>query len=86
MIAKIEDYGTRLIPQILDRLATAEPDRVIYSLAKSSDISEGFRDVSASEFTKAVDKTAWWLQHQIGKSSKIKPVGYIGPRKLKFRI
>lgn len=73
--------GRRLIPQILDDLAAAEPDRIIYSLARSSDLSQGFRHVSARAFTKAVDKTAWLLQRELGVTSEIRAVGYIGPRK-----
>jgi hypothetical protein len=74
------EYGKRLIPQILDSLASAEPNRIIYSVAAFSDNSHEFRHVSARSFAKAVDKTAWWLHNQVGKSALIRTVGYIGPR------
>lgn len=76
------EYGKRLIPQILDSLASAEPDRIIYSLATFSDSSHEFRHISARTFGKAVDKTAWWLHNQVEKRTLIQTVGYIGPRKL----
>lgn len=75
-------YGKRLIPQILDSLASAEPDRIIYSVAKFLDDSHEFRHVSARTFARAVDKTAWWLQNQVGKPPLIQTIGYIGPREL----
>ncbi len=75
------EYGKRLIPQILDSLASAEPDRIIYSVATFSDTSHGFRHISARTFARAVDKTAWWLRNQVGKPTLIQTVGYIGPRK-----
>ncbi|KLP20251.1 Uncharacterized protein LW94_10090 [Fusarium fujikuroi] len=75
--------GRRLIPQILDDLAAAEPDRIIYSFAKSPNLSQGFRHVSARTFTKAVDKTAWLLQKELGRTSEIRAVGYIGPHDLR---
>ena len=75
------EYGKRLIPQILDSLASVEPDRIIYSLATFSNDSHQFRHISARSFAKAVDKTAWWLQTQVGKPTLIQTVGYIGPRK-----
>jgi hypothetical protein len=84
-VAKPKNYGKRLIPQILDDLASAEPDRIIYSVAKSSDLSQGFRHVSARAFTKAVDKTAWLLQRELGQTSEIRAMGYIGPRKFDSR-
>lgn len=75
-------YGKRLIPLTLDEMASAEPDRIIYSVATLSDISHELRHISARTFAKAVDKSAWWLHNQIGKPTLIQLVGYIGPRKL----
>ena len=75
-------YGKRLIPQIMDSLATAEPERIVFSLTMLSGNSVQFKHISASTFTKAVDKTAWWLHNLVGTPDSIKPVGYIGPRKL----
>lgn len=75
-------YGKRLLPQIIDDLAATEPDRIIYSIAKSSDISQGFRTVSARAFASAVDRTAWLLHNQLGESlaPSVPAVAYIGPR------
>jgi hypothetical protein len=92
-----QNYGKRLIPQILESLALAEPDRMIYSLASLSNGTIDFQGISARAFAKAVDKTAWWLHNQTREQiqsqnggndkdldqakNKILPVGYIGPRK-----
>ena len=73
-------YGRRLIPQILDALASTEPDRIIYSVASFSNDTQRFRHISARIFANAVNKTAWWLRDQVGKPSLIETVGYIGPR------
>jgi hypothetical protein len=79
------EYGRRLIPQILDRLALADPDRIVYSIASFYNDKPSFRDITAREFTKAVDKTAWWLNEQLKGDasllSKVEALGYIGPRK-----
>lgn len=75
-------YGRRLIPQIIDDLAAADPDRVVFSLATLTRVGEmELREVSACTFSRAVDKTAWWLYRSIGnENTAIEPVGYIGPR------
>ncbi|KAF2420725.1 acetyl-CoA synthetase-like protein [Tothia fuscella] len=95
-----QNYGKRLIPQILDSLAVAEPDRIIYSLSSFPNGTSHFQPISAGAFTKAVDKTAWWLHNQVrgqdgtqngdhgegngDSSKKILPLGYIGPRSFSF--
>jgi hypothetical protein len=76
-------YGRRLIPRIMDNLAAAEPNRTIFSVANISGSDISFKEISARAFMKAVDKTAWWLHNQVGKSTSIRPMGYIGPHDLR---
>uniref|UniRef100_A0A0B7KRU7 Carrier domain-containing protein n=1 Tax=Bionectria ochroleuca TaxID=29856 RepID=A0A0B7KRU7_BIOOC len=78
-----EPYGRRLIPQIMDELAAVQPERIVFSLAALSGNTLEQKHVSARTFTKAVDKTAWWLHSQVGKPDSIQPVGYIGPHDLR---
>ncbi|EHK42400.1 hypothetical protein TRIATDRAFT_35063 [Trichoderma atroviride IMI 206040] len=75
--------GRRLIPQIMDSLAARDPGRIVFSLTTARDGSLGRLDVSAKTFTRAVDRLAWWIKDQVGISSSIKPVGYIGPHDLR---
>lgn len=84
-----KDYGQvgrRLIPQIVDDLALHEPNRLVYSIAKSADISEGFMEVSARVWANAVNRTAWWLDGLVGKSDTFQTVGYVGPRELPISL
>ncbi|KAK3311871.1 Pyoverdine/dityrosine biosynthesis protein-domain-containing protein [Apodospora peruviana] len=80
------EYGKRLIPHILDDLASTDPDRVIYSVAKSADVSQRMLEISALRMTQAVNKTSWWLNAQIGEATSLSPqtVGYIGPHGLRY--
>ncbi|KAF2171432.1 hypothetical protein M409DRAFT_63707 [Zasmidium cellare ATCC 36951] len=80
---ELPDYGRRLIPQILDNVAKTDPDRIVYSIADFTDGSRDFRHISARQFSKAVDKTAWWLRAQLGTSDHTRPLGYIGPHDLR---
>lgn len=74
-------FGRRLIPQIMDSLAGTDPNRTVFSLAKYSNNSLEYQNISAQAFTSAVNKTAWWLTDQLGEPATIQPLGYIGPRK-----
>ncbi|TID19575.1 hypothetical protein E2P81_ATG06742 [Venturia nashicola] len=97
-VGEPQKYRKRLIPQILDSLALSEPDLIIYSLASFANNTAQFQTISARAFSKAVDKTAWWLHNQLeGRNAqngspdidrdetnrKIVPVGYIGPHDLR---
>ncbi|KAJ5517904.1 AMP-dependent synthetase/ligase [Penicillium expansum] len=76
-------YGRRLIPQIIDSLAAIEPERTIFSLASLSNGLLELKHISARQFTRAVDKTAWWLRDQAGTPDSVQPVAYIGPHDLR---
>ncbi|KAH8702402.1 transferase family protein [Talaromyces proteolyticus] len=76
-------YGRRLIPQIMDNLADTDPDRTVFSLASVLNGNIKLNHVSARQFTRAVDKTAWWLRDQVGTPSAVQPVVYIGPHDLR---
>ncbi|RBR13756.1 hypothetical protein FVER53590_13560 [Fusarium verticillioides] len=80
----IAELGRRLIPRILDDMSRDEPDRVIYSIAKSADISEGFDEITARDFADAVNKTAWWLEGLVGKSESFQTIGYIGLHDIRY--
>lgn len=77
---ELPDYGRRLIPQILDGVAKTDPNRIVYSLAIFNDGRRDFRHISAIQFARAVDKTSWWLQSEVGAGKGIQLLGYIGPR------
>ncbi|QYS95457.1 Transferase family protein [Trichoderma simmonsii] len=77
-------YGRRLLPQIIDKVAVVEPERIVFSLATLSGDSLNFNHISARIFSKAVDKTAWWLNSLVGKPDSVQPVGYIGPHDLRY--
>ncbi|KAF5565682.1 nonribosomal peptide synthetase [Fusarium phyllophilum] len=67
MVETEPSYGRRLIPQILDRLAVADPERVVYSITSLSDGIPKFKHINAQTFARAVDKTAWWLHKHLNE-------------------
>ncbi|KUM56496.1 hypothetical protein ACN42_g10719 [Penicillium freii] len=76
-------YGRRLIPQIMDSLAVIDSERTVFSLASLSNGLLKLNPVSAQQFARAVDKTAWWLRDQVGTPDSVQPVAYIGPHDLR---
>ena len=76
-----QEYGRRLLPHIVDGVASDTPDRIVYSIVDHPDDAQDIKHITASAFAKAIDKTAWWLNSLVGAQTSVLPVGYIGPRK-----
>ncbi|KFY84261.1 hypothetical protein V500_09457 [Pseudogymnoascus sp. VKM F-4518 (FW-2643)] len=79
-------YGKRLFPQVLDDAAAINPDNVIGMIAKSADISAGFREVTFLQLSNAVNFTAWWIQAQIGRSETFETLAYMGIQDFRYLI
>lgn len=76
--------GQRLIPAVIDELASIEPDRVIYEYAIGATVSDGMEKVTMKAYSNAINRTAWWLENHLGKSKTFEPLGYIGPGMQRF--
>jgi hypothetical protein len=76
----------RLIPAFIDNAARTEPDRVIASIAKTNEVSDGFRDVAVLEFANAINRAAWFIRQSVGPSSSFDTLTYIGPSDLSYPI
>ncbi|KAG9682940.1 acetyl-CoA synthetase-like protein, partial [Aureobasidium melanogenum] len=82
------EYGTRLLPTLIDEIATTTPNHVYASVPKDdADLSKGFRNVTYVEFARAIDALSWWLDKILGKADGTFPTfAYFGPRDLGYAI
>lgn len=74
-------YGRRLIPTLVDELAASKPDHVYASLPRNKDFTAGFDKVTSRDVARAVNRAAFWIQHEIGKSADFDTIAYLGPSK-----
>ncbi|KAL8949996.1 MAG: hypothetical protein Q9222_003939 [Ikaeria aurantiellina] len=79
-------YGSRLLPQVLDALAISDADRIYASVPKSTDLADGFRNLTMLQMATAVNHLAWWLDLQLGKSSTFETISYLGPPDIRYAI
>ena len=80
------DYGHRLIPQLIDERAESNPQGSVWSVPKSSNLADGFRDISYGQVARAVNKVAWWIDEHVGKSTTFEKLAYTGPPDLRYSI
>ncbi|KAF2651929.1 acetyl-CoA synthetase-like protein [Lophiostoma macrostomum CBS 122681] len=59
-------YGTRLMPQALDSLASRTPSRTYACIATDPDVSRGFLEVSCQDMARCVDFMAHYIVEHFG--------------------
>lgn len=80
------DCGRRLIPKVLDDIACSDPQRPFISVPRTSNIQDGYEDVSYSTFAGAVNRCSWWIEKEIGRERNSKTLFYIGPLDLRYLL
>ncbi|ESZ98652.1 hypothetical protein SBOR_0890 [Sclerotinia borealis F-4128] len=78
--------ANRLLPQILEEEARNDPQRVVAMVAKMSDLSMGFDQLTAGQFLHAVDFTAHWIDSHIVSSSSAETFAFIGVQDFRYPI
>jgi hypothetical protein len=72
------EYGSRQLHQTLDLLSRKSPDRLYAAIPRSSDLSEGFQDISVGDMAGCSDFVAHWIQDRVGRSTTFQTICYIG--------
>ncbi|CAJ2509529.1 Uu.00g145550.m01.CDS01 [Anthostomella pinea] len=84
--APLANVGERLLPSLVDEIAASDPDRIFYSIAKTRDPADGFQDISAKTFARAVDRCAWYLEKNLGRGQGFPTLTYMGPQDVVYGI
>lgn len=66
------------MPRVLDELAKTNPDKAFAAIPKTSDVKDGYRDISVADMARCVDFMAKWLEEKYGRSNKFETITYIG--------
>jgi acyl-CoA synthetase (AMP-forming)/AMP-acid ligase II len=80
------DIGRRTLPAEIDRQAKVRPEKIVHSVPISSNLADGYRDVTILEFAKAIDRACEYLEPLIGTSNTLDTVAYYGPPDLRYLI
>ena len=80
------DYGRRLIPSLIDELATSTPERTYCYLPLHTRIEDGFRAITYRRFSNAINACAWWMVAELGTSKDFATLAYLGPSDLRNTI
>ncbi|KAL8980929.1 MAG: hypothetical protein Q9205_004133 [Flavoplaca limonia] len=86
MVPYKSSCGKRLIPSLIDQLARDEPDNPWTSVPVSSNLADGFRDISYSILANAVNRAALWIESRCGRSADFGTLLYIGLNDARYFI
>lgn len=78
--------ANRLLPHILEEEALHDPQRIVAIVAKTSDISKGFNQLTTRQLLKAVDFTAHWIDSHICNDSSTETLAFIGSQDFRYPI
>lgn len=78
--------GRRLIPTLIDDLATHDPERVLFSIPRTTSIEDGFEDITISVLARAINNCAWWIERTLQRSENFETLNYVGPQDLRYVI
>lgn len=81
----LPQYGRRLPPALLDEIAAEDPERVLYSIARTENMRDGFRDINYKTVANAVNRCAHWLRQTLG-TEKSRVFCYLGPLDPRYMI
>lgn len=65
-----QDYGHRIVCNVVHSQAQADPKRLFAIVAKGNDVSNGFHYFSYGHVARAVNFMSSWLQDQFEEGSK----------------
>lgn len=72
------EHGRRLLPVELDRIAKVDPRRPYFARPRDpTNLAVGFEDISYYRVANAVNRTAHWLQRELGKPKNFDTIAYL---------
>ena len=75
------NYGRRLIPTLIDDMSVSTPDYVYALIPRNQDLTGGFDDVTSRDLARAVNRAAFWIEQNLGRSVDFETIAYLGPSK-----
>lgn len=95
--SSVEDFHhactTLPLRTLIDEIAARRPNRSFISLPiNNDDLSEGYRDLTYSDFARAVDRCAWWIVSKLGRREsengrlETRTLAYVGPQDVRYAV
>ncbi|KAI0875903.1 hypothetical protein GGS24DRAFT_264456 [Hypoxylon argillaceum] len=83
-----EDFGRRLLTQVIDDMAQKDPQREAFSIPRSSDPRDGWKPVTFKQYSKAINYVAHKIVANCGVPAvnTFPTIAYIGPNDARYVV
>lgn len=85
-MAKGIPYGRRLLPQLVDQIAEASPEKAFAEVAHVDWRRDGWGKVTYGQVARAVDALSWWLDETFEQKVPFETFVYSGPSDLRYAL
>ena len=79
-------HGRRLIPTTIDHLAQTTPEKLFACIPKTSNLLDGYRDVTYRDLARGIDRAAGWIEDRFGVEGEglFGTIAYVGVFDLRY--
>ncbi len=74
------------MPSVVDSIAETQPNLTYASIPRTTNVSDGFQDVSFSDIATAVNYVAAWIDGALGRSANFDTIAYMGLGDLRYVV
>lgn len=78
------DLGQRTVLWTLDKIVAEQPDRLYCIQPTSTDILDGWKDVSFADLANAIQNMVLWIQTEVSSSSEPLTLAYLGSNDIRY--
>ncbi|KAJ5524162.1 NRPS-like enzyme [Penicillium frequentans] len=78
--------GERLWPTIVDHRARSAPSELVGLIPKSSDVADGYQELTSDGLARAVDACAHWIEKHVGCAKRPETIAYMGSNDVRYLI
>ena len=78
--------GQRLIPTLIDEIASSDPKRTFVIVTRTTDPAIDLVEISFQQVATAINGCAWWLEARLGRGVAREIVAYVGVSDLMYHV
>jgi hypothetical protein len=80
------NYGSRLMPVVVDQVAKQQPGLKFASVPLTTNVSDGFKDIIFSDIASSTNFVAAWIDRTLGRSWAFDTIAYMGLGDLRYVV